>query len=103
MPLDNPPGQPLRPSGMADPVYRKKRRATRKPFNFELDPLRRTQLAQVALARGISQAATLRQLISSAFQMAVDLRPTCVSGTPCFMPQVHPQPPPNTPTKDPNP
>lgn len=80
------------PTGMADPEYRRKRRAARKPFNFELDKTRREQLEQVAMARGISQAATLRQLITAAFAMDVKNDPMCASGRKCFMPHVHPQP-----------
>lgn len=80
-----------RTSGMANEDYRKERRKRNKPFNFEVDIDRREQLRQIAIHRGISMGATLRQLISTAFMMDIKHQPHCVSGRACFMPHLMPQ------------
>lgn len=88
------------PQDMTDAAYRKRRRTTLHPFNFEMDDHRRDQLRTVANRRGISMGATLRQLISAAYLMEVQQRPHCVTGRECYMPHLHPQPQPQTPPED---
>ena len=87
------------PKDMTDPEYRRIRRKTMVPFNFELDKPRRAQLRQIADIRGISMGATLRQLISTAALMHLEHRPHCVSGRDCFMPHIHPQ---DSPSRNPH-
>lgn len=87
--------------GMSDPAYRARRRAKMRPYNFELDQERHNQLRDIAVDRGISMAATVRQLISAAYLMQIKHQPHCVTGRACFMPHMHPQPPANSGPQDP--
>jgi len=99
IPPDPAPSKPT--TGMQDPEYRKKRRKTKHPFNFEINDTRRLQLRKVADTRGISMGATLRQLIAAAYTMDVDHKPVCASGRACFMPHMHPHEPVPCPEEEP--
>ncbi len=58
-------------------------------FNLKLDQETDEKLISLAASRHQPKAATVRDLIRAAHQMAVNLIPTCANGTECRCPHAH--------------
>ena len=79
--------------------------ATDRPFNVLLGPDHVAQLAALSLACECSKGQIIRSAIRGRFDMKLNHRPTCATGQPCLVPQLHQLPPtppvPLTPPEDP--
>jgi len=79
--------------------------ATDRPFNVLLSPDHVAQLAALAIARQCSKGHIIRDSIRHYFRMMLNHQPTCATGQPCLVPQLHQLPPsppvPMTPTENP--
>lgn len=60
-----------------------------RPFNVHLTHDQVAMLTRLAEHKAISRAAVLRQLIQFCYNHTFKGVPTCATGAPCFVPQMH--------------